>query len=215
MTHFPPQDLLARLEWRYAVKAFNPDKQITDACWESLETALQLTPSSYGLQPWKFIVVRNQELREKLRAASWNQRQVTDCSHLVVFAHHPEVAESDVDRYLDALAGARNLPRAGLDGYRKVILADLMGPRKAVLAEWTARQCYIALGSFMTSCALVGVDTCPLEGIEPRRYDEILGLGETRFRTVVACAAGYRSPDDKTAGAAKVRYPKSELIDHR
>jgi nitroreductase len=210
-----PQDLLARLEARYAVKAFDPARKIPNATWEALETALQLTPSSYGLQPWKFFVIQDAALREKLRAASFNQRQVTECSHFVVFTHTPEVLESDVDHFLDSLSEARKIPREKLSGYRKVILGDLEGPRRPFLTEWTRHQCYIALGNFMTSCALVGVDTCPMEGLVPTRFDEILGIETSRFRTVVACAAGYRSPDDKTASMAKVRYPKNELFDRR
>jgi nitroreductase len=210
-----PQDLLRRLQWRYAVKAFDPNHKIPNACWDSLETALQLTPSSYGMQPWKFIVVEDQGLKEQLRAASWNQKQVTDCSHFIVFTHHPDVQESDVDRFLSAMAKARKIPIENLAGYKKVIQNDLNGPRKAMIAEWTARQCYIALGNFMTSAALVGVDTCPMEGLDPAKYDEILGLKDTRFRTVVACAAGYRAADDRFAAEAKIRYPKSEIIERR
>ncbi|HEY8280744.1 MAG TPA: NAD(P)H-dependent oxidoreductase [Bdellovibrionota bacterium] len=213
--HLLPQDLLTRLQWRYAVKSFESTKKIPTATWDALETALQLTPSSYGLQPWKFMVIQDSELREKLRAVSFNQRQVTECSHFVVFTHHPEMTEADIDRFLDAFASARKIPRPSLDGYRKVIVGDVMGPRKPFVPEWTARQSYIALGSFMTAAALMGVDTCPMEGFDSKKYDEILGLNETRFRTVVACAAGYRSPEDKSSAAAKVRYPKKDIIERR
>jgi nitroreductase len=215
MANLLPQDLLCRLQWRYAVKKFDASRKISPTCWESLETVLQLTPSSYGLQPWKFFVVESNELREKLRASSYNQSQVTDCSHFLVFTHTPEVLEADVDKFLDAMAESRSIPRGKLDGYRRVILGDVHGHRKAFLSEWTRHQCYIALGNFMTSCALVGVDTCPMEGISPAQFDEILGLTSTRYRTVVACAAGYRSPEDAAASLPKIRYPKSEIIEHR
>lgn len=211
-----PQDLLQALRWRYAVKAFDADKKIPADVWDALETSLQLTASSYGMQPWKFIVVQNAEIRKELRAASWNQKQVTDCSHFIVFTHHPDVNEGDVHRFLDAFSAARNIPRESLDKYGQIIAGDVItGPRKAMIEEWTARQCYIALGNFMTSAALIGVDTCPMEGLSNARYDEILGLTKTRFRTVVACAAGYRSAEDKFATAVKMRYPKSEIIEHR
>lgn len=215
MQHLDPQALLDHLNWRYAVKAFDPSKKIAPELWESLETALQLTPSSYGMQPWKFVVVTSDAVKAELKAASWNQKQVSDCSHYVVFTHHPDVLESDVDRFLDALSQTRGVPRENLAGYRKVILADLQGPRKPFLAEWTARQCYIALGNFMTAAALVGVDTCPLEGLDPKKYDSILGLDKTRFRTVVACAAGYRSEQDRFARERKIRYDKQSIFDHR
>lgn len=215
MANLLPQDLLSRLQWRYAVKKFDASRKIAPACWEALETALQLTPSSYGLQPWKFVVVESAGLREPLRAASFNQAQVTDCSHFVVFTHTPEVLESDIDKFLASMSETRSIPRANLDGYRRVIVGDVHGHRKAFITEWTRHQCYIALGNFMTSCALVGVDTCPMEGIVPAKFDEILGLNPTRYRTVVACAAGYRSPEDASASAPKIRYPKSEIIERR
>ncbi|MGZ3702281.1 MAG: nitroreductase family protein, partial [Bdellovibrionota bacterium] len=124
MANLLPQDLLQRLNWRYAVKGFDPARKITPACWDALETALQLTPSSYGLQPWKFIVVESPALREQLRGASFNQKQVTDCSHFVVFTHLPELLETDVDKFLDAFSAARSVPRENLAGYRKIILGD-------------------------------------------------------------------------------------------
>lgn len=210
-----PSELERIQRWRYAVKSFDPGREIPPAVWDALESSLVLTPSSYGLQPWKFLVVRDPALRAELRAASWNQKQVTECSHFVVFTHHPEVSEADVDKLLQATAAARGIPPERLDGYRKVILGDIQGARRAMIQEWTARQCYIALGNFMTSAAAVGVDTCPMEGLSCAKYDEILGLGATRFRTVVACAAGYRSPTDAYATAAKIRYPREELIERR
>jgi len=216
MPHLSPQELLQALQWRYAVKAFDSSKKILPEIWDTLETALQLTPSSYGMQPWKFIVVENIQLRNELRAASWNQKQVTDCSHFVVFTHHPEVLEADITRFLDAFSSARNIPRDSLEKYGELIASDVItGPRRSMIEEWTARQCYIALGNFMTAAALLGVDTCPMEGLSNSRYNEILGLGKTRYRTVVACAAGYRSVEDKSAAAAKMRYPKSEIIERR
>lgn len=215
MPHLPPQDLLAALQWRYAVKAFDSNKKIPADTWAALETSLQLTPSSYGMQPWKFVVVEDPALKAELRAASWNQKQVVDCSHFVVFTHHPDVNEGDVFRFLDAMAAARNIPRENLVKYGELILKDLNGPRKAMIKEWTSRQCYIALGNFMTSAALVGVDTCPMEGLDPLKYDQILGLDKTRFRTVVACAAGYRAADDRFAKEAKIRYPLSEILERR
>lgn len=211
-----PQDLLTALRWRYAVKKFDPAREIPAETWDALETALQLTASSYGMQPWKFLVVRDPALRAELRAASWNQSQVTDCSHFLVFAHHPDVHDGDIKRFLDSFSAARSIPRESLDRYGQVIANDVItGPRAATIQEWTARQCYIALGNFMTAAALLGVDTCPMEGLSNPRYDQILGLDKTRFRTVVACAAGYRSPDDKSATAAKMRYPKEELFERR
>jgi nitroreductase len=212
MSTLSPENLLARLEWRYAAKSFDPSRKIPADVWTALEKALVLTPSSYGLQPWKFIVIESAEFKNRLRAVSFNQRQVTECSHFVVFTHMPEILESDIDKFLDAFSSTRSIPRDALNGYRNIIVGDVFGPRRAVMSEWTRHQCYIALGNFMTSAAVLGVDTCPMEGLVPAQYDDLLGLKDTRYRTVVACAAGYRSPEDKTAGAPKVRYSKADLV---
>jgi nitroreductase len=210
------EDLLKALAWRYATKKFDPERKIPAEVWSALEQSLVLTPSSYGLQPWKFVVVTDPALKAKLRPASWNQAQVEDCSHHVVFLAKDTITEADLDHYLARTAEVRGQAPESLAGYKGYMLGDLVnGPRAAVIAEWAARQVYIALGNFMTSAALLGVDTCPMEGMETGKYDEILGLAGTGYRTVVACPAGYRATEDKYAAAPKVRFPASEVVDHR
>ncbi|MEL6469728.1 MAG: NAD(P)H-dependent oxidoreductase [Cyanobacteria bacterium J06623_4] len=206
-------DLSKQLYWRYATKQFEPTKTIPDDVWDTLEEALILTPSSYGLQPWLFVVIKSADLKEQLKPLSWNQSQITDCSHLVVFAIKKNLTTADVDRFIESTATTRNAPLDSLAGYRNMIVSDVVhGPRSFTVNEWAARQAYIALGNFMTSAAVIGVDTCPLEGIDPAGYDKVLSLQQDGYATVVACAAGYRSADDKYAELAKVRYPKSEMI---
>jgi nitroreductase len=208
-----PDQLTSILRWRYAAKSFDSSKVIPEPEWSALENALILTASSYGLQPWKFLVVRNSLVKEQLRAASWNQRQVTECSHYVIFAKRMTMDENYVDHYLSTISTVRGVGIDTLGGFRKGILGDVVtGPRSQVIPEWTARQCYIALGNFMTAAATIGVDTCPMEGLNPERYDEILGLKDTEYRTVVACAAGYRNPDDLLGKAKKVRFGREALI---
>ena len=215
-TSLAPADLIKAQGWRYATKKFDPTKKIPAELWSTLEQTLVLTPSSYGLQPWKFIVVTDAALKAKLRPVSWNQAQVEDCSHFVVFLAKESISEPDLDRFLARIAEVRGQAVESLAGYKSFMMGDLVkGPRSAVIGEWAARQVYIALGNFMTSAALLGVDTCPIEGLEPAKYDEILGLTGTGYRTVVACPAGYRSVEDKYASAPKVRYPAAELIDRR
>ncbi len=207
--------LLQQLNWRYATKAFDPAKKISDADWLALEQALILTPTSYGFQPYRFVVITDQDTKEKLLPHSWNQKQPTECSHFVVFAAMTSVNEADVDRYLALVADVRGIPVESLAGFRKALVGDIVhGPRGQYQHEWATRQTYIALGNFMTAAALVGIDTCPMEGIDPDKYDEILNLHATGYRTVVACAAGYRSAACKYAAVPKVRYPASELIIH-
>jgi len=210
------ENLLQALHWRYAVKKFDATKKIDPKTWQALEESLVLTPSSYGLQPWRFIVVTNPELRRRLTAVSWNQKQVEDCSHHVVFAVKEKMDEAHVQKFVDQMGKVRGVDPATFAGYQKMMVGDVVtGPRSQVAFEWAARQAYIALGNFMTACALVGVDTCPMEGIDPAKYDEILGLTGSGWRTVVACPAGYRASDDKYATEKKVRFEKSVVIEHR
>jgi len=213
MAIITPADLLEQLQWRYATKQFDASQTIPDDIWTALEDALVLTPSSYGLQPWKFIIITDSAIKEELRSLSWNQSQVTDCSHYVVFTIRKNLTEADVDRFIQSTADARGIPVDSIAGYRNIILSDVVyGARSLNVNEWATRQAYIALGNFMTCAALLGVDACPMEGIQPTKYDKVLNLPEQGFATVVACAAGYRSPEDKYATLAKVRFPKSEMI---
>ncbi|MGZ3789671.1 MAG: NAD(P)H-dependent oxidoreductase [Bacteriovorax sp.] len=216
MENLKPEKLIESLEWRYATKQFDATKKINQKTWETLERALILSPSSYGLQPWKFIVVQDQAIKEKLRAFSWNQSQVTDCSHLVVFAIKEKLDEAHIDHYIHQIAKVRDLPASSMEGYKKMMMGDLVtGPRSHAISEWAARQTYIALGNFMTAAAVIGVDTCPLEGIDPLKYDEILGLAGSGWKVVVACPAGFRSHDDKYSSTKKVRFDAKDVIIHK
>ncbi len=210
------ESLLQQLSWRYATKKFDATKKISAQDWSVLEEALVLTASSYGLQPWKFIVVTDQALKAKLRPASWNQSQVEDCSHLVVFAAKQDVTEADVDRFVARIAEVRGVTIESLAGYKGFMMGDLVnGARHAIIGEWAARQSYIAMGNLLTSAALLGIDACPFEGIEPAKYDEILGLKGTGYATISACPVGYRAADDKYASTPKVRFDAKDIVDHR
>jgi len=207
--------LLNQLRWRYATKQFDASRKISEVDWRTLEESLVLAPSSFGLQPWRFIVVTDQATKENLVPVSWGQRQVADASHVVVFAIRKNLARADVDRYLARMAEVRGVSSESLNGFRDVLVGFLEQPAAKFNADnWAARQVYIALGQFMTSAALLGIDTCPMEGIEPARYDEILGLGAEGYQTVVACPAGYRAAGDKYAALPKVRFASDEVITH-
>lgn len=215
MNPIAPPVLLDALKWRYATKKFDPTRKISDDLWSTLEQALILSPSSFGLQPWKFLVITNPDLKAHLVPAAWGQTQPADCSHLVVFTVRRGLDEPHVDRFLQRTAEVRGSPLPSLAGYRSVIVASLDKARSAgYLDQWQTHQVYIALGQFMASAALLGVDTCPMEGIEPVRFDEILGLNGTEFGTVVACAAGYRSAEDKYASIPKVRFAPGDVLTH-
>jgi nitroreductase len=208
-------NLVERLQWRYATQKFDPIKKLSEAEWQTLEQALVLTPSSYGLQPWKFLVVQNPAVRKELRAASWNQAQVEEASHFVVFCVLDKINEEWISRYVQTLADTRDLSVDSLQKFKNGMNRDLVtGPRAAAAREWAARQVYIALGNFMTAAAVLNIDTCPLEGLDPVKYDQILNLKESGFSTLCACAAGYRSMDDKYASAKKVRFPIKDVIEY-
>jgi nitroreductase len=210
------EHLLSRMHWRYSPKSFDAEKKIPTGTWEALARSLLLTSSSYGLQPWKFLVIEDKPLRETLRAASWNQRQVTECSHYVVLAARVQIDEAYVDRYIQSVVSARGVAIESLAGLRKSILGDVVhGGRSKIVTEWATRQVYIALGNLMTSAAVLSVDSCPMEGFDPAKYDEILGLKDSPYRSIVACALGYRNPADPLGKMAKVRFTPSEIFDYR
>ncbi len=213
MTVLTPDDLLTQLRWRYATKKFDATRCIPESDWRALEEALVLTPSSFGLQPWRFYVITSQEIREQLPAISWSQSQVRDASHVVVFAIRSPFSDEDVDRFVARTAVVRETPLEKLAGFRNMMVKAIdQISRAGQIEAWATFQVYIALGNFMTAAAALGIDTCPMEGILPDRYDELLGLREAGYRTVVVATAGYRAPDDKYALLAKVRYPTDEMI---
>jgi len=207
------KQLLDALQWRYATKVFDATKKIPAEVWGALEQSLVLTPTSYGLQPYHFLVVQDAAKRAALLPNSWGQKQVVDCSHFVVFTARTEMKEADVDRFVKRSAEVRGVPAESLAAYRGMMLGDVVnGPRGKIAHEWAARQCYIALGNLMTAAAVLGVDACPMEGINPPEYDKILGLDGSGYKTVVALALGYRAASDKYASLAKIRYETSELV---
>jgi nitroreductase len=207
------KQLLDALNWRYATKVFDATKKIPADLWAALEKSLVLTPTSYGLQPYQFLVVQDAATRAALLPNSWGQKQVVDCSHFVVFTARTEMKEADVDRFVRRSAAVRGVPPESFAAYRGMMLGDVVnGPRGKIAHEWAARQCYIALGNLMTAAAVLGVDACPMEGINPVEYDKILKLDATGYKTVVALALGYRAAADKYASLPKIRYETAELV---
>ena len=207
-------DLLKILTWRYATKVFDPERKIDAETITTLEDSMVLTPSSFGLQPWKFIFVEDQAVKDQLLPLSWNQPQTRDCSHFVVLCYDDSFELSEVDRYIDATVEARGgqaSDHAALKGMMDGFIQRSIDG--ATIDDWCKNQVYIALGQLMASAAFLGVDACPMEGINPPEFDKILGLENSGFKTMVACALGYRAESDKYATLPKVRYPKDEIID--
>jgi nitroreductase len=201
------------LLWRYAVKRFDPNRTIDSETWSRIEQSLVVTPSSFGLQPWKFFVIHSPEMKAKLSAISWNQSQPSDCSHMVAMAAMHTVSEEYVDRFIQSACKARNSPPESMEGYRQVILGFLKQKQGQHLS-WATNQVYIALGQLMSTAASLKVDTCPMEGIVASEYDKLLGLENTEYHVVVGCALGYRHADDKYALAPKVRFDTNEIIQY-
>jgi len=209
------ETILEGLNWRYAVKKFDATKKVSVADWATLEQSLILAPSSYGLQPYKFIVITDDELKKELTPAAYGQTQIADCSHLVVIAYKKVLTDADVTHYADRIVEVRGTPREQLAEYEETMKgAAKKQVANGTIETWNSRQAYITLGFLMETAALLGIDACPMEGFHPGDFDRILGL--TGYTSVVLCPLGYRdAANDYIVNEAKVRFPKEELIDKR
>ena len=201
------------LQWRYATKSFDPSKKISASDWAALEQSLLLAPSSFGLQPWHFVVVSDPAVRKQIRSVAWDQSQVEDASHLVVLAARQNVGVVEVDRLIKRISEVRGVAPETLAEYRQMMLGFVEQPKPGFNAsEWAARQTYIALGFLLSTAASMGIDACPMEGFIPPKVDQILGLGAKGYSSVVMATLGYRASDDHYAKAKKVRFSKNEVI---
>lgn len=205
--------LLQQLGWRYAVKKFDPARKLSVEDWSALEQTLILTPTSYGLQPFKFIVITDQETKEKLVPAAWEQSQVRDCSHLVVIAGRKNLTERDIERYFDRITEVRGVTRESQADYHRVLSNFTQKlTEEGKVEEWAARQCYIALGFLMMAAAIRGIDSCPMEGFIQTSVDGILDLKRQDLTAVALCPLGYRADDDWLGELPKVRLTRDELV---
>lgn len=211
MQPISPDAVLDALAWRYATKKFDAARKIDPTTWAALEKAAMLAPSSFGLQPWTFVVVTDPTVRAKLRSAAYDQPQITDCSHLLVFCRRLDVGPKDVERYLDRIVEVRGVARESLSGFRDSMLGTIKSKGPEQSDVWVSRQVYISLGIFLATAAMLGVDACPMEGFEPAKFDEILGLKAQGYASQVLAAAGYRG-DDPMAKQAKVRWTGESAI---
>jgi nitroreductase len=213
MSTLNTQQLLTQLNWRYATKQFDPKRKISAQDLATLEQALVLSPSSGGLQPWKFFVISDPELRAKLRPASYGQPQITDASQLVVFTARTDFTEADVDAHIKNAAAIQGIPVEALAPYRGMLVGGIVQSQDAPARQaWARNQAYIALGVLLASAAVLGIDACPMEGFDRAKYDEILGLKAQGYTSAVIATIGYRATTDKNAGAPKVRFPKQQVL---
>ncbi|MFO0833297.1 MAG: NAD(P)H-dependent oxidoreductase [Phycisphaerales bacterium] len=209
-----PEALLEQLRWRYAVKKFDPARSVPEKTWAAIEQATILAPSSFGLQPFRMVVITDPAVKAKLPALSWNQGQPRDCSHMVVFAARTGVDKSDVDAYISRISKVRGVPvdHPDLTTFSATMVNTINGFTPDAANVWCSRQCYIALGFLLSACAALRVDACPMEGIQRDGFDALLGLPARGYRTTVAAAVGYRAPDDWLAPLPKVRMDAAEMV---
>ena len=204
-------NVIEALNWRYAVREFSSER-IDDRKIQELLTATRLSATSYGLQPYRLIVVDDIEVRRKLLAYSFGQQKVVDCSHLIVFAAKTQIGDEMVDHYIQSIASTRGRSineLTGLADHMKAVFADMSVEQKR---EWAHQQVYVALGTMLTAAATMQIDSCPMGGIEHAGYDEVLGLVELDLETSVICALGVRHPEDRNARLKKVRYDHNEMV---
>lgn len=204
---------LDKLDWRYATKKMDPSKPADDAKVAKIVDAVRMAPTSSGLQPFHLFVIRNADLRARLKAAAMDQSQVTDSSHLLVFAAFDNYSAARIDAVVDHHAEARPGSREGLDTYYNMLKSVYLPRSEQVNFEHAARQVYIALGFALAAAAELELDTTPMEGFDPQAFDEILGLKDKGLKSVVILAVGTRDPEgDWLAPMKKVRKPIAELV---
>ncbi|MCX6793474.1 MAG: NAD(P)H-dependent oxidoreductase [Candidatus Falkowbacteria bacterium] len=204
--------IIEALNWRYATKQFNKDKKLSTEEIDNIIEAIRLTPSSFGLQPYKVFVITNSELREKLKQAAYNQTPLTDASHVIVFTVPTDFSETQVDAYLNEVANTRGMTTESLQGFKSMMMGFVSNHNTDQLKDWAARQAYIALGQLLTVAAIAKIDAVPMEGFNPAQFDEILNLKEKNLASVVAAGLGFRDEADAHAALAKVRFKKDDLF---
>lgn len=204
--------IIEALEWRYATKKFDDSKRVSEADITLLKQAISLTATSFGLQPFRVVLINDKATKAKLRAAAYDQPQLTTASHVFVLAAKTGMTAEYVDGFIEMMAEQRGVPLDAISGYGDYIKGSVTSKSPAFLESWNKRQAYIALGSLLAAAGELKVDACPMEGFDSARFDDILGLTEKGLTATVICPVGYRSEDDATQHANKVRLPLDELF---
>lgn len=203
---------LENQNWRYATKKFDVAKKISASDLELLKEAIQLSTSSYGLQPYKVFIVENPALRAQLLPASWGQSQIVDASHLLVFANVIDLGQNVIDDYFANLIETRGVPAESVQGYKDFMSSSVTSLTEDARNTWTSKQTYLALGNLLNAAAELKIDVCPMEGFVPAQYNEILGLDKLNLNASLVATVGYRSEDDATQDYKKVRKSKENLF---
>tara|TARA_B100000427_G_scaffold320383_1_gene319659 strand:+ start:44 stop:685 length:642 start_codon:yes stop_codon:yes gene_type:complete len=211
--------IIDSLNWRYATTKFDTGRIISDSDIDKLKEIVKLAPSSWGMQFYKIIIITDNELKQKLLPAAYNQNQVADCSHLFIFCSLKKVYEEDINQMIDEFHRLRvnddNYSKEGTEKYASGAKKSILGMNLKKQSEWLKKQCYIALGQLMVGCADMRIDTCPMEGFKSDEVDEILDLQSQNLTSVVLLPSGYRSADDKYQHKTKVRKPNNLLFEDK
>ena len=200
------------LKWRYAVKKFDHHKILSDNQINILKQAFNLTATSYGLQPIKLVVVKNKDIQKELVLHSWNQQQISQASHLLVICVDTKLDETDVEKYFERVKEIRNTPDEIINSFKEYLTTTISGKTTEDLLSWGKNQAYLALGNLLTVCANEKIDSCPMEGFIPEKYDEVLGLKEKNLSSVLVLPVGYRAEDDIMTHQKKVRKNIGEIV---
>lgn len=203
---------LESLSWRYATKKFDDNRTLTDDQVNQLLEAGNLTATSYGLQPYKLLVIKNQDLQNQLVAHSYNQHQVSEASHVIVIAVRTDVNEQYISAHAARMEKERGLDTGALDGFKDTMLATIGKLPPEELYQWSAKQAYIVLGTMLAAAAVMNIDSCPMEGFLAAEYDKLLDLKSQNLRSVLVLPVGYRSEDDAVQHQKKVRLPLDEIV---
>ncbi len=199
--------LIENLKWRYATKKYDTSKKVSQQDIDYIKEAVQLSASSYGMQPFKVLDISDPKLREELKPLSWNQSQITDASHLFVFCNVVGVTNEDVDYMTKLKSEIKEVPVESIAGYGEFVKLKLEEKSEIEMFHWTAKQAYIALSTAMSACAELQIDCTPMEGFEPDAINEKLGLAEKGLNASVLLTIGYRHTDDAAQHSNKVRKP--------
>ena len=203
---------LENQNWRYATKKFDAVKKVSAADLELLKEAIQLSTSSYGLQPYTVFIVENPALRAQLVPSSWGQTQIVDASHLLVFANVIDLGQNVIDDYFTNLIEIRGVPAESVQGYKDFMSSSVISLSEDIRNTWTSKQTYLALGNLLNAAAELKIDVCPMEGFVPAQYNEILGLDKLNLNASLVATVGYRSEEDVTQNFKKVRKSKENLF---
>lgn len=206
------KDIIQKLEWRYAVKKFDPERLLPEEDIELLKKAFNLTATSYGLQPIRMAVVSNKALQQQLLPHSYHQQQVAQASHLLVICIEKKIDSQYITNYFNRVQQVRGTSDAILDPFREQLVKDFAARNDRDIEEWARNQAYLAMGNLLTICALREIDSCPMEGFYPAGYDQLLGLEAHGLGSVLVLPVGYRAFDDKFSGFKKVRRPIDKSI---